>query len=556
MAPTVAKEHLPSVTVRVQPHAQAREYIFKSRLPDIDIPNHLPLVEYVFSEAWQFHNKTCILDGKTGKAYTYAEVERTSKRVAAGVVKLGLQRGEVVLLLLPNCPEFVLIFLGVALRGAVVTTANPLCTPRDITKQALASGAKIIVTVSCYAEKLTDLAAKDIQIVTIDAPSENCIHVSVLLDADENECPMVKVDPDEVVALPYSSGTTGLPKGVMLTHKNLVTNISQQVDGEDPALYYAPEDVVLCLLPLFHIYSLCSIFLCALRRGSTLLIMPRFEIVGLLEICQKYRVTVAPFVPPIVLAIAKSPLVSSYDLSSVRLVLSGAAPLGKDLEDAFKEKLPQAALGQGFGMTEAGPVLAMSLAFGRHPNLSSIKPGSCGTVVRNSEVKVVDPETGESLSYNQPGEFCIRGAQVMKGYLNDPESTALTVDKEGWLHTGDVGYIDEDDEVFIVDRVKEIIKYKGFQVPPAELEALLVSHPAIADAAVVPKMDETAGEVPVAFVVRAQGSVITNQEIKDFVANQVVFYKRLHSVIFTDSIPKSPSGKILRKDLRSILAVS
>jgi len=233
-------------------------------------------------------------------------------------------------------------------------------------------------------------------------------------------------------------------------------------------------------------------------------------------------------------------------------VLSGAAPLGKDLEDALKRRLPKATFGQGYGMTEAGPVLSMCLAFAKEP--FPMKSGSCGTVVRNAQMKIVDPDTGVSLPYNQPGEICIRGPQIMKGYLNDAESTTRTIDEDGWLHTGDIGYIDEDEEVFIVDRVKEIIKYKGFQVPPAELEAILITHPSIADAAVVPQKDEVAGEVPVAFVVRSNGFDLTEDEIKQFVAKQVVFYKKLHKVYFIHAIPKSTAGKILRKDLRAKLS--
>ncbi|PHT87679.1 4-coumarate--CoA ligase 2 [Capsicum annuum] len=206
-------------------------------------------------------------------------------------------------------------------------------------------------------------------------------------------------------------------------------------------------------------------------------------------------------------------------------------------------------------MTEAGPVVTMCLSFAKQP--LSTKSGSCGSVVRNADLKVVDPETGGSLDRNQPGEICIRGSQIMKGYLNDDEATARTIDVDGWLHTGDIGYVDDDDEIYIVDRVKELIKFKGFQVPPAELESLLVSHPDIADAAVVPQKDDAAGEVPVAFVVRsAQGFELTEEAIKEFIAKQMVFYKKLHKVYFIHAIPKSPSGKILRKELRAKLAAT
>jgi 4-coumarate--CoA ligase len=271
------------------------------------------------------------------------------------------------------------------------------------------------------------------------------------------------------------------------------------------------------------------------------------------DLVRAHRITIAPFVPPIVVEIAKSPRVTADDLASIRMVMSGAAPMGRDIQDAFMSKIPpHAVLGQGYGMTEAGPVLAMCLAFAKEP--FQVKSGSCGTVVRNAELKIVDPDTGASLGRNHRGEICIRGQQIMKGYLNDPESTKNTIDKDGWLHTGDIGFVDDDDEIFIVDRLKEIIKYKGFQVAPAELEALLITHPEIKDAAVVSLKDDLAGEVPVAFVKRIEGSEITEDEIKLFVAKEVVFYKRINKVFFTDSIPKNPSGKILRKDLRARLA--
>ncbi|KAH9667656.1 4-coumarate--CoA ligase 1 [Citrus sinensis] len=338
----------------------------------------------------------------------------------------------------------------------------------------------------------------------------------------------------------------------MLTHKGLVTSVAQQVDGENPNLYFTKEDAILCVLPLFHIYALNSIMLCGLRAGAAILIMQKFEINSLLQLIERYKVTVAPVVPPIVLAIAKSPETEKYDLSSIRILKSGAAPLGKELEDAVRIKLPNAILGQGYGMTEAGPVLAMCLSFAKEP--FEIKAGACGTVVRNAEMKIVDPETGASLPTNKPGEICIRGDQIMTGYLNDPEATKSTIDKEGWLHTGDIGYIDDNDELFIVDRLKELIKYKGFQVAPAELEALLLSHSNITDAAVVPMKDDAAGEVPVAFVVKSNDSQITEDEIKQFISKQVVFYKRINRVFFIDAIPKAPSGKILRKELRAKLA--
>ncbi|KAI3457869.1 hypothetical protein Pfo_014532 [Paulownia fortunei] len=551
----------PELSSLVLPQKQTSEtYVFTSKLPTIPIANHLPLHTYCFENLSQYPDRKCLLMGNTGKSYTFAETHLVCRKVAAGLSNLGIKKGDVVMVLLQNCAEFVFTFMGASMIGAVTTAANPFCTTKEIFKQFNASKSKLIITQSQYVDKLREAGdnspklGEDFSVITIDDPPEGCLHFSVLSEANENEAPVVEIDPDDAVALPFSSGTTGLPKGVILTHKSLITSVAQQVDGENPNLYLKADDVVLCVLPLFHIYSLNSVLLCSLRAGAGVLLMQKFEIGSLLELIQRHRVSVAAVVPPLVLALAKNPMVDKFDLGSIRMVLSGAAPLGKELEAALLSRVPQAVFGQGYGMTEAGPVLSMSPSFAKKP--LPTKSGSCGNVVRNAELKVVDPETGCSLPRNQPGEICIRGPQIMKGYLNDAEATARTIDVDGWLHTGDIGYVDDDDDVFIVDRVKELIKFKGFQVPPAELEALLVSHPSIVDAAVVPQKDEAAGEVPVAFVVLSNGFELTEEAVKEFIAKQVVFYKRLHKVYFVHAIPKSPAGKILRKDLRAKLAAA
>ncbi|MBA0593865.1 hypothetical protein Gorai_010793, partial [Gossypium raimondii] len=326
---------------------QRVEFIFRSTLPDIYIPNHLPLHTYCFENVSQFKDRPCLINGPTGKIYTYAEVHLTARKVATGLNNLGIQQGDVIMLLLQNSPEFIFAFLAASFRGAISTTANPFYTPAEIAKQATASKTKLLITQAVYAEKVKSFAKdNDIKIVTIDAPPEGCLNFSELTEANEDEIPAVKINPDDVVALPYSSGTTGLPKGVMLTHKSLVTSIAQQVDGENPNLYFHEKDVILCVLPLFHIYSLNSVLLCSLRVGAAILIMQKFEIVTLMELVEKYKVTIAPFVPPIVLAVSKSPVIDKYDLSSIRMVMSGGAPMGKELEDAARDRLPNAKLGQ------------------------------------------------------------------------------------------------------------------------------------------------------------------------------------------------------------------
>ncbi|KAK7308882.1 hypothetical protein RJT34_05193 [Clitoria ternatea] len=559
VAPSVDTKQSPEVpaTTKNTTNEQPIEtsHVFRSKLPDIPLSNHLPLHAYCFEKLSEFADRPCLIVGSTAKIYTYAETHLISRKIAAGLSSQGIGKGDVIMILLQNSAEFVFSFIAASMIGAVATTANPFYTAAEILKQFTVCKAKLIITQAMYVDKLRNhkeaRIGEDFKVITVDEPPENCLHFSVISEGNENEVPEVEIQPDDAVALPFSSGTTGLPKGVILTHKSLTTSVAQQVDGENPNLYLTSEDVLLCVLPLFHIFSLNSVLLCALRAGSAVLLMHKFEIGSLLELIQRHRVSVAMVVPPLVLALAKNPMVADFDLSSIRLVLSGAAPLGKELEEALRNRVPQAILGQGYGMTEAGPVLSMCLGFAKHA--FPTKSGSCGTVVRNAELKVVDPETGRSLGYYQPGEICIRGQQIMKGYLNDENATASTIDAEGWLHTGDIGYVDDDDEIFIIDRVKELIKFKGFQVPPAELEGLLVSHPSIADAAVVPQKDVVAGELPVAFVVRSNGFDLTEEAVKEFISKQVVFYKRLHKVYFVHAIPKSPSGKILRKDLRAKL---
>lgn len=336
-------------TVPDQKHSSA-DVISRSKLPDIYIPNHLPLHDYIFQNISEYAAKPCLINGPTGDVYTYADVHATSRKLSAGLRKLGVGQHDVVMILLPNSPEFVFTFLAASFFGAVTTAANPFFTPAEISKQAKASAAKLIVTQSRYVDKVRDLGL--LIICTDSSPliPEGCLSFSELTHSGEEDhdprVNSVEISPEDVVALHYSSGTTGLPKGVMLSHKGLVTSVAQQVDGENPNLYFNREDVILCVLPKFHIYALNSIMLCSLRVGATILIVPKFEITLLLEQIQRCKVTVAMVVPPIVLAMVKSSETEKYDLTSVRMIKSGAAPLGKELEDTISAKFPNARLGQ------------------------------------------------------------------------------------------------------------------------------------------------------------------------------------------------------------------
>ncbi len=511
--------------------------IFRSPRPDVEIPE-ISLTEFILRSVAGRADKPALVDGPTGRVITYGELERRIRAVAAGLARRGFAKGDVLAIYSCNVPEYAVAFHAVTSLGGIVTTANPLATPKELRMQLVDSGAKLVVAAPELVERAVEAAAgTDVSEIFAFGEDERATPFATLLD-ETGDPPEVAIDPRaDIAALPYSSGTTGLPKGVMLTHHNLVANLCQF-----GGLSFIDEsDTLVGVLPMFHIYGMTVVMNGGLSVGATIVTMPRFDLAEFLRILQDHRVTFGHIVPPVVLALAKHPLVASYDLSSVRAILSGAAPLGAELTREIIDRLGWTVI-QGYGMTEASP--------GTHADSTSqgeIKIGSVGGLLPNTECRVVDVATGESVGVRGEGEIQVRGPQVMRGYLNNPEATATTIDDDGWLHTGDIGYVDEDGQFFIVDRVKELIKFKGFQVAPAELEALLLTHPSIADAAVVPRPDPEAGEVPVAFVVR-RGEV-TADEIMEFVTSRVAPYKKIRAVDFVEQIPKSAAGKILRRVL-------
>ncbi len=511
--------------------------IFRGPYADVTIPE-VSLTDFIFASTSEFKDKIALIDGPTGRSLSHSEFEAAVRRLAANLARRGFKKGEVFAIFSPNCLESAITFHAVAMLGGINTTLNPLYTTEEASFQLRDARAKFLAT----APSCLDKAKAAAQIAGIDelfifGEADGATSFATLLEGD-GEVPRVEIDPkNDLVALPYSSGTTGLPKGVMLTHYNLVANMCQ-MDGLD---YFHRDDTLLCCLPLFHIYGLVVVLNMGLHLGATIVIMPRFDLEQFLGAIQKYRVTLSHIVPPIVLKLAKDPIIDNYDLSSLKMIFSGAAPLGADLSRECMARIG-CGIRQGYGMTETSPVTHSSPA-----DPAKMKLGSVGTAAPNTEVKVVDPATASELGANEEGEICVRGPQIMKGYLNNPEATARTIDADNWLHTGDVGYADDDGHFFIVDRVKELIKYKGFQVAPAELEAVLLTHPAVADAAVIPARDEEAGEVPKAFVVKKHET--SSDDIMQFVAARVAPYKKIRDVEFISQIPKSLSGKILRRVL-------
>jgi acyl-CoA synthetase (AMP-forming)/AMP-acid ligase II len=511
--------------------------IIRSPYPDVEIPDE-PLTEVLFRSAGERPDKPALVCAVTGNTLTYGELARQIRSAAAGLAARGFGKGDVLGIYSYNRPEYMVAFYAAALLGGVATTANPLYTAEELAKQLEDSGAKMLVTVPEFLERAREGAERvGIGELYVFGEAEGAIPFAEVVAA-EGEPPEVEIDPNEsLVALPYSSGTTGMPKGVMLTHRNLVANIHQVRDAE----LFDESDVLLCVLPLFHIYGLMAVAGFGLFKGMTIVTMPRFDMVQYLGLVEKHRVTVAHVVPPIILGLVNHPAVADHDLSSLRMIFSGAAPLGAELSQACIDRLGCRVM-QGYGMTETSPVTHIAPA-----DPDRVKLGSIGHLIANTECRLVDPETGEDVGAGGRGEIWVRGPQVMRGYLNNEAATASTIDDDGWLHTGDVGYVDEDGHFFIVDRVKELIKYKGMQVAPAELEGHLLTHPHVADAAVVPSPDEEAGEVPKAFVV-PRGEV-DPEELMAFVAERVAPHKRIRAVEFVDEIPKTPSGKVLRRVL-------
>ncbi|MCF8527748.1 MAG: AMP-binding protein [Candidatus Nanopelagicales bacterium] len=511
--------------------------IHASPLPEMQIPE-VTITEFVLKEAARIPDRPALIDGPTGRSYTFGQLSGAIHAFAGGLAARGLGPGDTIGLMSPNIPEFAIVFHGAAVAGVAVSTINPTYTAEEVAFQLRDSHARLLITIAMFAQTALEACADTEvgEVLIIGDPPEGIAPFTNLMGAPVAQ---VEVDPaDQVVVLPYSSGTTGFPKGVMLTHRNLVSNLVQVED----ALDVQEGEVVLAVLPFFHIYGMQVLMNFFLSRGATIVTVPRFDLEQCLSIIQEHRITRLFAVPPIVLALAKHPLVDKYDISSLKQVFSGAAPLGADLAQEAAVRIDCEVV-QGYGMTELSPVTHVT-------RMGDFKPGTCGVTVPNTECRIVSVEEGTDQEVDGVGELWVRGPQVMKGYLNNPEATALTIDADGWLHTGDVGFIDADGHLTIVDRVKELIKYKGFQVAPAELEALLLTHPAVADAAVIGVPDDEAGERPRAFIVVREGQDLVSDEITAFTAEHLATYKVVHDVVFTDAIPKSASGKILRRLLR------
>ncbi|MCH8989442.1 MAG: AMP-binding protein [Chloroflexi bacterium] len=514
-------------------------------------PSIAPYPEYPVQDllgrtAGRLPDKIAVIDGD--RTFTYRQLEDLSSRFAASLASSGVNIGDRVGVFAPNCVEFVVAFFGILKAGAVASTVNAAYTERELAFQMNDCGAQVLVV----HEALLEVAQKakghglDLrQLIVIKPGSQESSSFWGLIEAATGAPPDFSVDPKEdIAALPYSSGTTGLAKGVELTHFNLTSNIRQMETCQVETTLAAEDDVVLVHLPLFHIYGLQVLMNLYLSVGATLVMMGRFDMGEFLGLLVRHKITHLYTVPPVAQGLTMVPGLKDLDLSALQTVMLAAAPTSTDLQVRLSEAMGVPVI-QGYGMTELSPASHVDFM---DPQRN--RPGSVGQLTADTEQKIVDVETGETeVAAGEPGELLVRGPQVMKGYFNDPQATAETITADGWLHTGDIVRADEDGYIWVLDRKKELIKYKGFQVPPAELEGLLLGHPAVADAAVIGIQDEEAGEVPKAFVVIKEGQSPSAEEIMEYIAGQVATFKQIRHVQFVDSIPKNPSGKILRRVL-------
>jgi len=503
--------------------------IFTSPYPDVPTTD-LSITERVFQGLENRVEQVVLTDGPSGRTMTAGDFMEQVKRMAGGLTAAGFGAGHTVAIMAPNIPEYCVVFHAVAWGGGTITTLNPTYTANEVAHQLADAGAELLITIPDFMETATE-GAGDIPVIAIGMPEYAALFGNPIAE-------QVPVDLDSfTVVLPYSSGTTGLPKGVMLSHRNLVINLDQTIVAAD----FQPGEITAAFLPFFHIYGMTVLMNIHLAGGGALVTMPRFDLPMFLQISQDNKAQRMWVVPPVALALAKYPLVDNYDLSSLEMVFIAAAPSGPELTDAIAGRLNCTAL-QGFGMTELSPVSHVV------PRKAP-KSGAAGVATPNTFCRIVDIESGADLPAGEEGEIWVKGPQIMQGYLNNAKATTETITSDGWLRTGDIGKIDTDGYLFITDRLKELIKYKGFQVAPAELEATLVAMEGITDAAVIGRPDEEAGELPIAFVVT--GDPAPDEEaIKAHIDAQLAHYKQVHEVHFVDEIPKSASGKILRRFLR------
>jgi long-chain acyl-CoA synthetase len=493
----------------------------------------IPLTDLLAPSAERFAEKPAFITAE-GQSYSFAQTWEASRRLGRFLQDNGIQKGDRVAIFAANCPEYFVAFYGTLFAGGAVTTLNPLYKDREVLHQlencdasAIFAMGPLLPMVQQVREHLPNLkhvfAIEDAWKLASEAPNE--------------PLPVSINSMEDLVALPYSSGTTGLPKGVMLTHYNVASNVRQTLATGMTSSY----SVLLDFLPFYHIYGMVVLMACGFAQGASQVVMSRFDPALCLDLVQRHKVTNLFAVPPALLALSHFPDTAKYDTSSIRMIMSGAAPLPPEVARAAAKALDTTVL-QGYGMTETSPVTNVN-------PINRIKDATVGPPLPDTVQKVVSLEDERELGVGEVGELLTFGPQVMKGYWNAPEATAETLPGGGWIRTGDIVSADEEGYVTILDRKKEMIKYKGYQIAPAELEALLMEHPAVRDSAVIPKRDEESGEIPKAFVMLHPDKAVSQEELMRFVEERVAPYKKVREIEFVEAIPKTASGKILRREL-------
>jgi len=495
--------------------------------------------------------KTALIDTSCNRRFTFAEYGSLVESLARGLISAGLIPGDVIAIFLPNSWEFAITYHAATLAGGIPTLLNPSYREREIRYQLENSGAVFLITDGPLLENVNLAGLPALRrVFTTRYEHPGCKDFATLLRPTSARFPEARqASEGTIAALPYSSGTTGLPKGVMLSHYNLVANVYQIVGpGASPL---DASDTMLCFLPLYHIYGLTVALTLCLSVGLTLVLMPRFDVQKLCALLVSEGVTMMPVVPPAINALCQAAEAGIFPKNhKLRWIKSGAAPLAPELARRMTD-LTGILVNQGYGMTEASPVT--HVGYCTPPEMN--RPASIGQPLALTECRIVDLERND-VTPGQQGELIMRGPQIMLGYWKDPQATGAVL-RDGWYFSGDIVRCDAEGFYYVLDRSKEMIKYKGFPVAPAEVEALLLEHPAVRDCGVVAKPDAVAGEIPCAFVVLREGftpSDTLDKQLRDFVADRLAHHKKPREIHFVEVVPRTPSGKILRRELRKTFA--
>ncbi|CAG7703457.1 unnamed protein product [Allacma fusca] len=528
--------------------------VIRSKQPSISIPEDVTVPEFLHSQVGNWGNQVAYECSATGLKFTHNEVIKYSRSFGAALIKSGIKTGDIAIILLPNCPQFPVALQGMLLTGIIASPISPSLTPAEITAMVAQTKAKAIVTIPEFLPLVKALqgnpAGASIAQVISFGKSEGVHDFFTMIQADATGMEFLqgsKIDTKtEPATILWSSGTTGLPKGVISSHKNYIAQLLQ-LTQDGVSLSTRGSEIALGLIPFFHILG-TVLSNASIHLGMKIVTVPKFDPKLFTKVFKENKFTITHLVPPLLKFLVANPAITKEDFERMNTIVCGAAAVPPHVvHSVWKKAGKEIYFGEGFGLTET--------TGGTHkltPSSNNTRIGSIGRLLASTEAKIVDVETGETLGPNQNGEIFVRGPQVMQGYLDNDEATRNTIDKDGWLRSGDIGYYAEDGHFYIVDRLKELIKVKGLQVAPSELEAVLSSFAKVADVAVIGVPDERAGELPRAYVVRKDPSV-TAEEINEYVLDKLAEHKHLKGGIeFVDAIPKSPAGKILRKDLRAL----